>query len=157
MDYLLYQTDDVFRHPADVEGWKHFDCTISSFLSSFKEIDAMFLEFNEDLNNTVDGSSSMGDNFLLKPLSPHVVPFSHAIGVCIRKTFPVCYLRWADVGRKYIKVVKGDVQHELAEQQGELIDRVELFRQTHVRESIAGTSVLAYSKRSLAIVWGLDM
>ena len=36
--------------------------TISSFLSSFKEIDAMFLKFDEDLNNTVDDSSSMGDN-----------------------------------------------------------------------------------------------
>ena len=25
------ETDDVLRHPADVEGWKHFDSEISNF------------------------------------------------------------------------------------------------------------------------------
>ncbi|KAA0053564.1 CACTA en-spm transposon protein [Cucumis melo var. makuwa] len=45
-----------------------------------------------------------------KPISPHVVCFSQAIGVCVRKTFPVRCLKWADVGREYIKVVKGDLQ-----------------------------------------------
>ncbi|KAA0050066.1 CACTA en-spm transposon protein [Cucumis melo var. makuwa] len=45
-----------------------------------------------------------------KPISPHAVRFSQAIGVCVRKTFPVCCLKWADVGREYIEVVKGDLQ-----------------------------------------------
>ncbi|KAA0036796.1 CACTA en-spm transposon protein [Cucumis melo var. makuwa] len=45
-----------------------------------------------------------------KPISPHAVHFSQAIGVCVRKTFPVCCLKWADVGREYIEVVKGDLQ-----------------------------------------------
>ncbi|KAA0043440.1 uncharacterized protein E6C27_scaffold1639G00520 [Cucumis melo var. makuwa] len=45
-----------------------------------------------------------------KPISPHVVRFSQAIGVCVRKTFSVCCLKWANVGREYIKVVKGDLQ-----------------------------------------------
>ncbi|KAA0057452.1 CACTA en-spm transposon protein [Cucumis melo var. makuwa] len=45
-----------------------------------------------------------------KPISPHVVRFSQAIGVCVRKTFPVCCLKWADVGREYIEVVKGDLE-----------------------------------------------
>ncbi|KAA0044973.1 CACTA en-spm transposon protein [Cucumis melo var. makuwa] len=45
-----------------------------------------------------------------KPISPHAVRFSQAIGVCMRKTFPVRCLKWADVGREYIEVVKGDLQ-----------------------------------------------
>ncbi|KAA0037900.1 CACTA en-spm transposon protein [Cucumis melo var. makuwa] len=45
-----------------------------------------------------------------KPISPHVVRFSQAIDVCVRKTFPVRCLKWADVGREYIEVVKGDLQ-----------------------------------------------
>ncbi|KAA0044880.1 CACTA en-spm transposon protein [Cucumis melo var. makuwa] len=132
-----------------------------------------------------------------KPISPHVVRFSQAIGVCVRKTFPVRCLKWANVGREYIEVVKGDLQmlttfkefradchrhfkkysdseearanppnqqsrtnkaakqkqpynyssgsksflqryYELAERRGQLVDRVELFRKTHVR---AGTFV----------------
>ncbi|KAA0038746.1 CACTA en-spm transposon protein [Cucumis melo var. makuwa] len=126
-----------------------------------------------------------------KPISPHVVHFSQAIGVCMRKTFSVRCLKWADVGREYIEVFKDDLQmlttfkefragchrhfkkysdpeearanppnalvgrdedchflcdhyisrafqYELAERKGEPIDRVELFRETHVR---AGTFV----------------
>ncbi|KAA0051873.1 CACTA en-spm transposon protein [Cucumis melo var. makuwa] len=45
-----------------------------------------------------------------KPISPHVVRFSQAIGVCVRNTFPVRCLKWADVGREYIEVIKGDLQ-----------------------------------------------
>ncbi|KAA0062346.1 CACTA en-spm transposon protein [Cucumis melo var. makuwa] len=96
--------------------------------SNFMETDDMFLQFEDDLdNNIVGGSSSVGDNTerhvaingrismtiapgAEKPISPHVVRFSHAIGVCVRKTFPVCCLKWADVGREYIEVVKGDLQ-----------------------------------------------
>uniref|UniRef100_A0A9I9E6W7 CACTA en-spm transposon protein n=1 Tax=Cucumis melo TaxID=3656 RepID=A0A9I9E6W7_CUCME len=45
-----------------------------------------------------------------KPISPHAVHFSQAIGVCVRKTFSIHCLKWADVGREYIEVVKGDLQ-----------------------------------------------
>ncbi|TYK01159.1 CACTA en-spm transposon protein [Cucumis melo var. makuwa] len=38
-----------------------------------------------------------------KPISPHAVRFSQTIGVCVRKTFPIRCLKWADVGREYIK------------------------------------------------------
>ncbi|KAA0059057.1 CACTA en-spm transposon protein [Cucumis melo var. makuwa] len=38
-----------------------------------------------------------------KPISPHVVRFSQAIDVCVRKTFPVRCLKWADIGREYIE------------------------------------------------------
>ncbi|KAA0036191.1 CACTA en-spm transposon protein [Cucumis melo var. makuwa] len=44
-----------------------------------------------------------------KPISLHAVRFSQAIGVYVRKTFPVRCLKWADVGREYIEVVKGDL------------------------------------------------
>ncbi|KAA0056417.1 CACTA en-spm transposon protein [Cucumis melo var. makuwa] len=38
-----------------------------------------------------------------KPISPHAVRFSQTIGVCVRKTFLVRCLKWADVGREYIE------------------------------------------------------
>ncbi|KAA0060223.1 CACTA en-spm transposon protein [Cucumis melo var. makuwa] len=38
-----------------------------------------------------------------KPSSPHAVHFSQAIGMCVRKTFFVRCLKWADVGREYIE------------------------------------------------------
>uniref|UniRef100_A0A9I9E7S5 CACTA en-spm transposon protein n=1 Tax=Cucumis melo TaxID=3656 RepID=A0A9I9E7S5_CUCME len=45
-----------------------------------------------------------------KPISPYVVRFSQAIGVCVRNTFSICCLKWADVDRVYIEVVKADLQ-----------------------------------------------
>ncbi|TYK04082.1 CACTA en-spm transposon protein [Cucumis melo var. makuwa] len=101
--------------------------TISSFSSGFNEKDAMFREFIKDLNNTIGGSSSVGDNLehyvhanrripmsidsgVEKRISPHVVRLSLAINMCVRKTFPFYYLRWADLEKEYIKVVKGDLQ-----------------------------------------------
>ncbi|KAA0043360.1 CACTA en-spm transposon protein [Cucumis melo var. makuwa] len=45
-----------------------------------------------------------------KSISPHVVRFSQAIGVCMRKTFPVRCLKCTNVRREYIEVVKGDLQ-----------------------------------------------
>ncbi|KAA0039036.1 CACTA en-spm transposon protein [Cucumis melo var. makuwa] len=123
-----------------------------------------------------------------KPISSHVVRFNQTIGVCTRKTFLIHCLKWVDVGREYIKVVKGDLQrlfvldfndqamnrfiehqilttfkdfqtnyhrhfikysdleearanppnalYKLAERKGKPVNRVELFRETHVR---AGT------------------
>ncbi|TYJ99704.1 CACTA en-spm transposon protein [Cucumis melo var. makuwa] len=87
----------------------------------------MFLQFEDDLDNIAGGSSSVCDNTerhvaingcipmtialgAKKPISSHVVCFSQAIDVCVRKTFLVRYLKWADVGREYIEVVKGDLQ-----------------------------------------------
>ncbi|KAA0054740.1 CACTA en-spm transposon protein [Cucumis melo var. makuwa] len=91
--------------------------------SNFMETDDMFLQFEDDLDNIAGGSSSVCNNTgsssqqvtptprrPKKPISPHVVCFSQAIGVCVRKTFLVRYLKWADVGREYIEVVKGDLQ-----------------------------------------------
>ncbi|TYK14211.1 CACTA en-spm transposon protein [Cucumis melo var. makuwa] len=40
-----------------------------------------------------------------KPISPHAYCLQP-----VRKTFPVRCLKWADVGREYIEVVKGDLQ-----------------------------------------------
>ncbi|KAA0051553.1 CACTA en-spm transposon protein [Cucumis melo var. makuwa] len=45
-----------------------------------------------------------------KSISPHVVRFSQTICVCMRKTFFVRCLKWADVGKEYIEVVKGNLQ-----------------------------------------------
>uniref|UniRef100_A0A9I9EJM2 CACTA en-spm transposon protein n=1 Tax=Cucumis melo TaxID=3656 RepID=A0A9I9EJM2_CUCME len=106
-----------------------FTDIISYGRNNFLETDAMFLEFEDDLHNLAEGSSSVGDNAELerhvavngrismtiapgteKPISSHVVRFSQAIGVCVRKTFPICCLKWVDDGREYIEVVKGDLQ-----------------------------------------------
>ncbi|KAA0068110.1 CACTA en-spm transposon protein [Cucumis melo var. makuwa] len=177
------ETDDVLRHPADAEEWKHFDSEFSNFASdprnvclglalnefnpfgqmstpyntmsfprtNFLKMDVMFLKFADDLDNLAGGSSSMGDNSAgsssqpfatltprrrvqsqilelerynaangqipmmiapgaKKPIFPHVVRFSQVISMCMRRTFPVCCLKWVDVDREYIEVVKGDLQ-----------------------------------------------
>ncbi|KAA0043581.1 CACTA en-spm transposon protein [Cucumis melo var. makuwa] len=79
----------------------------------------MFLEFEDDLDNIAEGSSSMGDNSRSSS-QQHATPthrrraqsrlLDQAIDVCVRKTFPVRCLKWADVGREYIEIVKGDLQ-----------------------------------------------
>ncbi|TYK11183.1 CACTA en-spm transposon protein [Cucumis melo var. makuwa] len=133
------ETDDVLRHPADnvrlglaSDGFNSFGqmSTLYTIMSSsyqrnnFMETDAMFLEFEDDLDNIAGGSSSLGDNTgssSQQPATP--TPRRHAqsrllelerhvaaIGVCVRKTFPICCLKWADVGREYIEVVKGNLQ-----------------------------------------------
>ncbi|KAA0045352.1 CACTA en-spm transposon protein [Cucumis melo var. makuwa] len=73
-------------------------CTMLSFPSSLDKTNAIFLEFVEDLDNLTEGSSSTYDNS------------SESNGVCVQKTFPIRCLKWANVGREYIKVVKGDLQ-----------------------------------------------
>ena len=42
-----------------------------------------------------------------KPISPHAVRFSTTPLACVRNTFLVHYVKWNDVGREYIEVVKG--------------------------------------------------
>uniref|UniRef100_A0A9I9EIS6 CACTA en-spm transposon protein n=1 Tax=Cucumis melo TaxID=3656 RepID=A0A9I9EIS6_CUCME len=119
-------------------GWLSCSYGIMSYRrNNFLETDDMFLEFEDDLDNIAGGSSSVGDNArsssqppatltpkrraqsqllklechvtvngrismtiapeAIKPIFPHVVRFRQAIG-------------WADVGRGYIEVVKGDLQ-----------------------------------------------
>ncbi|TYK00354.1 CACTA en-spm transposon protein [Cucumis melo var. makuwa] len=92
-------------------------CTMLSFPNGFNRRDVMFFEFVEDLNNNAGGSSSVGENSddsnapgAKKSISPHSVWFSQMIDVCVRKTFLVRCLRWADIGREYIEVIKGDLQ-----------------------------------------------
>ncbi|KAA0053101.1 CACTA en-spm transposon protein [Cucumis melo var. makuwa] len=117
--------------------------------NNFLETDAIFLEFEDDLDNLAGRSSSLGDNAgsssqppatptpkrraqsgLLKlehhvatnmrisitialgaekPIFPHAVHFSQAIGACVQQTFSIRCLKWTDDGREYIEVVKGDL------------------------------------------------
>ncbi|KAA0034937.1 CACTA en-spm transposon protein [Cucumis melo var. makuwa] len=99
-------------------------CVMSSSYpcNNFLEMDTMFLKFANNLDNLTGGSSSVGDNSangripmttvpgMEKPIYPHAVRFSQAIGVYVRKTFSVRCLKWADVGREYTEVVKTDLQ-----------------------------------------------
>ncbi|KAA0034838.1 putative transposase [Cucumis melo var. makuwa] len=113
-----------------------------------------------------------------KPISSHVIQFSQAIGVCVRHTFSICYLRWADVRREYIEVVKGDVQRHFVLDFNDqaMIGFVEHQIFTSFKEFIGdchrhfkkysdpeqaqlnvGTPVLAYSKGFSATLWGRDI
>ncbi|KAA0062718.1 CACTA en-spm transposon protein [Cucumis melo var. makuwa] len=74
--------------------------TMSSFPSCFKETDQMFLEIDKDLN-TVGG---------VKTLAVSTLGVGEAIGVCVRCRLPVYCLRWVDVERECIDVVKCDLQ-----------------------------------------------
>ncbi|KAA0037443.1 metalloendoproteinase 1-like [Cucumis melo var. makuwa] len=147
--------DDVDEHLSHASGTN----TMLSFPSGFNEVDVMFLEFVEELDNPTGGSSSVGDNSVdtsqpsatstpkrraqsrlleleryvivngrismmiapgtEKPTSPHVVRFSQAIGLCMRKTFLVRYLKWEDVDREYIEVIKCDFQNQMLELQSQ--------------------------------------
>ncbi|KAA0060616.1 CACTA en-spm transposon protein [Cucumis melo var. makuwa] len=83
--------------------------------ANFLETDAMFLEFEDNLDNLAGGSSSVDDNAINgripmtitprveKPISPHVICFSQVICMRVRKTFLVRCLKWTDVGREYIE------------------------------------------------------
>ncbi|TYJ97142.1 CACTA en-spm transposon protein [Cucumis melo var. makuwa] len=117
---------------------------------NFLETDAIFLKFEDELDNFVGGSSSVGNNAgpysqqpiiptprrraqsrLLemehhiavhgrismtialgaeKSISSHALHFSQAIGMCLRKIFPVRCLNLANIDREYIEVVKDDLQ-----------------------------------------------
>ncbi|KAA0053195.1 CACTA en-spm transposon protein [Cucumis melo var. makuwa] len=76
------------------------DGTISSFSSDFKETYALFLQFGNKFNN-VEGSSS-------KVLNPFRLLGN--VNSLNSWSWIVCCLRWADVGREYIEVVKGALQ-----------------------------------------------
>ncbi|KAA0025195.1 CACTA en-spm transposon protein [Cucumis melo var. makuwa] len=174
--------------------------------NNFMETDAKFLEFENDLDNIVGGSLSMGDNTgdmrslelhiaingrismtitlgAEKPIFLHVVRFSQAIGVFVEHQMLTTFKEFrADCHRHFKKYSDPEEaranppntligrhkdwhflydhymsrafqtkaalqyssrsksflqrQYELAKRKGESIDRVELFRETHVR---AGT------------------
>ncbi|KAA0026277.1 CACTA en-spm transposon protein [Cucumis melo var. makuwa] len=154
--YLTIVERPVVRHVTDnfiddVDEHLSHTSIMSYQRNNFLETDAMFLEFEDYLDNRMGGSSSVSDNVarsssqplttptprrrtqsrLLKlerhvaingrtpmtitlgtkkPISLHVIRFTQAIGVCVRKTFSVRCLKWANVGREYIEVVKGDFQ-----------------------------------------------
>ncbi|TYK01404.1 CACTA en-spm transposon protein [Cucumis melo var. makuwa] len=97
------------------------------------ETDAMILEFEDDLDNIAKVSSSVGDNMerhvaingrismtispgAEKPISPHAVRFNQTIGVCVRKTFPVRCLKWANVGRDTLRLSRATsrfIEHQM--------------------------------------------
>ncbi|KAA0026099.1 CACTA en-spm transposon protein [Cucumis melo var. makuwa] len=64
------------------------------------------LEWNVHANGIILMSIAFGEE---EPISPYAIWFSQAIDVCVRKTFLIYCLRWADVGREYIEIVKGDL------------------------------------------------
>ncbi|TYK23718.1 CACTA en-spm transposon protein [Cucumis melo var. makuwa] len=89
-------------------------CTMS-FTNGFNETDALFY-FATDMFNNAGGTSSMSDTSGVdKPISPHVVRFSNTIGVLTQDTFSVRFIKWAYVTSDYIEVVKGNLRHELTE------------------------------------------
>ncbi|KAA0063214.1 CACTA en-spm transposon protein [Cucumis melo var. makuwa] len=126
-------------------------------------MDAMFLEFEDDLDNIVEGSSSVGDNMgesknflhfncviidLLSRIFFSTTCDSDFQETCVVSTLGVrapCCNKWAHsdddrpwrgeayfLTRRSLQLGDRRRQYELAERKGEPIDRVELFRETHV-------------------------
>ncbi|KAA0056437.1 CACTA en-spm transposon protein [Cucumis melo var. makuwa] len=81
--------------------------TMSLFPHGFDEMDVIVLEFAEDLDNLAGGSSSAGNNSGTSQPSTTLTPRRR---VCVRKTFSIHCLKWVDVGRDYIEVIKVDLQ-----------------------------------------------
>ncbi|TYK23129.1 uncharacterized protein E5676_scaffold142G001260 [Cucumis melo var. makuwa] len=106
----------VVGHRVDEHNEDDTLCTMSSFPSGFDEIDAMFLEFAKDLNNSTRGSSSVGDNYKAsnapgaeKLILQYAIRFSQAIGVCVMKTFSIHCLRFLSIKMlTTFKEFKGD-------------------------------------------------
>ncbi|TYK29255.1 CACTA en-spm transposon protein [Cucumis melo var. makuwa] len=98
--------------------------------NNFMETNAMFLEFEDDLDHIAGGSSSVGDNTgssSQQSLTP--TPTLRRRLLSIRCSRPL----------KSSEPTITDIQkYELAERKGEPVDRVELFWETHVQ---AGTFV----------------
>ncbi|KAA0052205.1 CACTA en-spm transposon protein [Cucumis melo var. makuwa] len=64
-----------------------------------------------------------------KPIFPHVVRFSQTIGVCVQKIFLLLCLKWTDVGREYIEVIKTDLQFFVLDFNDQAMNR--RLEQTH--------------------------
>ncbi|KAA0061298.1 CACTA en-spm transposon protein [Cucumis melo var. makuwa] len=211
--------DDVLRHPADAEGWKHFDSEFSDFAFDSWNVEykgvSGYLSVTEEpvilatqvhqvfyvddpkneivVSHQVDGHIEddtlcrtnvdptiversivhhITDDFIddvdeylshlerhvainwrilmtiapgaKKPISPHAVRFSQAIGMCVQKTFLVHGLKMADVGREYIEVVKGDLRRLFVlDFNDQVMNRfVELQMNNHGRTRLLGRSSL---------------
>ncbi|KAA0049891.1 CACTA en-spm transposon protein [Cucumis melo var. makuwa] len=178
---------------ADKRG-EPIDCTMSSFPSDFNETDAMFLEFVEDLYNPVGGTAqlfmtpiprrhaqsrlleferyvhtngriSMSIAFNMeKPILPHVVRFSQALGMCVRKTFPVCYLRFVehqmlstfkefrgDCHRTFVSQAAEDAHNQIMELQSQpTLEGSEPLSRDEICEIVLGRRS-SYSK---GLCWG---
>ncbi|TYK11634.1 CACTA en-spm transposon protein [Cucumis melo var. makuwa] len=100
LDNIAGGSSSVGDNTGESKNFLHFNLEI--FHSRLLE-----LERHVAINGRIPMTIAPG---VEKPISPHAVRFSQAIGVCVRKTFLVCCLKWADVGREYIEVVKGDLQ-----------------------------------------------
>ncbi|KAA0062622.1 CACTA en-spm transposon protein [Cucumis melo var. makuwa] len=91
------------------------------------ETDDMFLQFEDDLDNIAGGSSSVGDNTGSSSQQTTPTPRKRAQSrllelerhVTINGRIPMTIApgtekpispHWADIGREYIEVVKGDLQ-----------------------------------------------
>ncbi|KAA0036895.1 CACTA en-spm transposon protein [Cucumis melo var. makuwa] len=129
--------------------------TMFSFPIGFDEMDAIFHKFGTCAVSTLRVGAHIAVNGRIpmmiapdaeNPISLHVVRFSQTIGVCVRKIFPVCYLKWADVGREYIEVVKADLQNQMLELQSQPTSKgTQLLFEDEICETILGRR-LGYSK-----------
>ncbi|KAA0061328.1 NBS-LRR type resistance protein [Cucumis melo var. makuwa] len=72
-------------------------------------IKSRFLEFKRHItvNGRIPLTIAPGAE---KPIFSHAVHFSQAISVWVQKTFLVCCLKWVDIGKEYIEIIKGDLQ-----------------------------------------------
>ncbi|TYK31654.1 CACTA en-spm transposon protein [Cucumis melo var. makuwa] len=86
-------------------------CTTLSFLSGFNKTNAMFLEFAEDLDNLPSKRIVDGRQFGHVQSRFLELECYGDRRVCA-KDISLCCLKWANVGREYIEVVKADLQNQ---------------------------------------------
>ncbi|TYK30597.1 CACTA en-spm transposon protein [Cucumis melo var. makuwa] len=75
------------------------DCTISSFPYAFLETEGHHWW------------ATIRASLIMETCAVSTLKVGAAISVCVRKTFLIRCLKWADVGREYFEIVKGDLQH----------------------------------------------
>ncbi|TYK04847.1 uncharacterized protein E5676_scaffold143G00290 [Cucumis melo var. makuwa] len=159
------ETDDVLRHPADAEGWKHFDSEFSDFASDPRNVRLGLASDGFNPFGQMSTSYSMWlvvllpynlspwkcmkeTNFFMSLLIPSPKSFGREIDVYLQPLIEELKELWSigTFSTTTISAVHSSSgsksflqrQYELAERKGESVDHVELFQEAHVR---AGTFV----------------
>ncbi|KAA0038292.1 (R)-mandelonitrile lyase 1-like [Cucumis melo var. makuwa] len=82
---------------------------INDFIWKRQHFRNLELERYVTQNGKIPISIALGQDM---PISPHAVCFNNTINMLTRDTFPICFLKWADVTPEYIELVKDSLQEQ---------------------------------------------
>ncbi|KAA0035398.1 uncharacterized protein E5676_scaffold862G00580 [Cucumis melo var. makuwa] len=125
------ETDDVLRHPADVEGWKHFDYDFPDFACDPRN---MHLGFASDEFNPFSQMIGTSQPSVTPTLRRHAQSRLLELECYVAANGQIPMTTTPGTEKPIFPHIIRLSQSELAKQRRESIDRVNFFRQTHVRD-----------------------